>query len=62
MFRVKELGSKLFVDVETLNEAIEMAIEHADCSKKHMEIRRIKGDRTYFLLGITPYKKNRFVG
>ncbi len=61
MFRIKELGTKTFVDCETINEAIEMAIEHADYSKKSMEIREIKGNRKYFVLGVTPFKKNRFV-
>ena len=61
IFRVYVLGNRnLFVETDDINDAINMAIEHANSSKNSMEIREVKGKKTYFVIGITPYKKHRF--
>ena len=54
MFKVFEVGRpKMFVEVEKLNDAIKMATEHARLYKCKMEIRRIKGKRTYYVMTVT---------
>lgn len=61
MFRVSFIDDKKeFAEFDNINTAINVAIEQADLYHRSMEIRKVIGKRTYFVIGVTPYKNNRF--
>ncbi len=60
-YLVRDLSHTMADTTETFNDAVNRAIEIADKYHYGMEISEIKGNRKYFICGVTWVKDHRFV-